>query len=70
MLIIAPFFYIAMGAWVFSNQQVFKDAVLPIESDELFPDSGHRFTQFFTQITPGSVFFSFPFLLVGALVMR
>jgi len=70
MLMIAPFFYIAMGVWVFSNQQVFRDVVLPIESNELFPDSGHRFIQIFTQATPGSVFTIFAFLFVVTLVMR
>mmetsp|Transcript_32756 Transcript_32756/g.40537 ORF Transcript_32756/g.40537 Transcript_32756/m.40537 type:complete len:101 (-) Transcript_32756:798-1100(-) len=41
LLKIAPFFYITMGAWVYSNQQVFKDEVNSIKYSQIFMDSGH-----------------------------
>ena len=53
-----------MGMWLFSNQQVFMNKVFLNETTFLFGDTDHKLTQFFTQITPGSVFFVFAFLMM------
>ena len=58
----APILYMCMGMWLFSNQQVFKDKVHVNKTSFLFDDTDHKLTQFFTQITPGTVFFIFVFL--------
>ena len=47
MLRIAPFLYMAMGAWVYSNQQVFRDEITTMDSKAFFMPSGHTFKQFF-----------------------
>ena len=55
----APILYFAVGAWMFSNQQIFKNTVVVNDTSDLFANSDHTFTQFFTQITPGTVYFIF-----------
>lgn len=55
-LIFAPFLYILVAAWLYSNQQVFRDTVVFNETDDMFPKSDHQVYQFTEQITPGSVF--------------
>ena len=62
MLFGAPILYMCMGMWLFSNQQVFRDKVKVNKTSFLFGDTDHHLTQFFTQITPGTVFFIFVFL--------
>lgn len=55
----APMLYFAVGAWMFSNQQIFENSVVVNDTSDLFPNSDHTFAQFFTQITPGTVYFCF-----------
>ena len=42
---VGPFLYVTMGAWVYSNPQVFKDAVEKIRYDQIFTDPDHTFRQ-------------------------
>ena len=55
----APILYFAVGAWMFSNQQIFKNSVVVNDTSDLFANSDHTFAQFFTQITPGTAYFIF-----------
>jgi len=49
--------YCINAAWCFSNQQLFRNKVVPMtKTDFFFPESDHKLTQFFTQLTPGTVF--------------
>ena len=59
----APTLYMCMGMWLFSNQQVFRDKVSLNNTSFLFNDTDHNISQFFTQITPGTVFFIFVFVM-------
>ena len=59
----APFIYYINGAWVFSNQAIFKNKVEVNTGKYLFVDSDHHIMQFFQQITPGSVFFIYLVLM-------
>ena len=70
-LLIAPVFYALMAAWLFSNQQVFRNSV-PVSNDgHLWPLNDHKFTQSFEQITPGTVFVCFIILsIVYAILWR
>ena len=43
LLRVAPFLYVAMGAWVYSNQQVFKDQVTKLHYGQIFMNSDHTF---------------------------
>ena len=61
---IAPFIYCCFGVWVFSNQQVFRNVVVPRETHVLFPQTNHTFNLIFSQLTPGSTFL----LLLAVLV--
>ena len=60
----APLLYAGFGAWLYSNQQAFFDKYSEQVTSELFMPSQHSFKQFFTQLTPGSVFFFYIGLLV------
>jgi hypothetical protein len=53
----APLLYSGMAAWIFSNQQVFRNVFNAQSTTLLFPDADHTFEQFFTQINIGSIFF-------------
>ena len=53
---IAPILYCCSGAWFYSNQAVFRNRTHVNTTDYLFGDSIHNFAQFFSQITPGSVY--------------
>ena len=55
MLAFAPVLYAGNAVWLFSNQQVFQASAVVDDSDKLFPISGHTWSQFSHQITPGSV---------------
>lgn len=48
-----------MGMWAFSNQQIFVDKVQPLETKYLYAGVDHHLTQFFYQLTPGTVLFIF-----------
>ena len=56
MLAFAPLLYSIFGAWVYSNQQTFFNSVQPVTNEALFMNANHTFSQFFTQLTPGTVF--------------
>ena len=43
MLRIPPLLYVFTGIWLYSNQQVFEDRVLPMTDSTLMMDSGHHF---------------------------
>ena len=53
----APMIYCAVGAWLFSNQQIFENSVVVNDTSDMFANSDHTFAQFFTQITPGTAYF-------------
>ena len=42
---VGPFLYVLMGAWVYSNPQVFMDAVEKLKYDQIFTDPEHTFEQ-------------------------
>ena len=67
---LAPFLYAMMGAWLFSNQQTFYNSVEPNQPNEVMMPSDHNFSQFFTQITPGSVFFIYLFIIPVWMVLK
>lgn len=68
LLFTAPLLYSGMGAWVFSNQQVFRNTVVPLPVDYLYASSGHHIAQFFQQVTPGSIF-AYQLILVLAMTL-
>ena len=43
----APVFYAIYAAWLFSNQQVFKNLVPEMSNFLLYPLQGHKFEQWF-----------------------
>ena len=46
MLAFAPFFYVVIAAWLYSNQQVFRNTVVFNSENYLFPQPDHRMDQF------------------------
>ena len=60
----APIIYAINGAWMYSNQQLFRNDVVPNRSDFLFAESDHFIHQFFYQLTPGSIFFIYLALML------
>ena len=53
-----PLVYTLIAAWLYSNQQVFRNTVLPNESHVWFnAPSGHFLNQAWTQLTPGTIFY-------------
>ena len=44
----APVICLLMGAWAFSNQQVFYNYTNEIDEHHVYPLGGHKFRQFFT----------------------
>ena len=58
----SPILYAISAIWFYSNQQIFRNTVIPLENQQLFPASGHKFYQLFTQITPGTPFIIFVLL--------
>ena len=70
LLKLAPYLYVCYGAWLFSNQQVFRDKVQENIDWSIFPPSDHHFSQFFTQVTPGSVFLLFPVIKVFGWILK
>ena len=55
----SPLVYAFTAIWFFSNQQIFRNTVVPLGDYELFAKSGHTFSQLFTQITPATPFLFF-----------
>jgi len=51
----APFLCLSIGAWAFSNQQVFRNNAVPLNPNYVYPLCDHTILQFFTQLTPGTV---------------
>ena len=52
-----PVFFYIICAWLYSNQQLFQNNVIPNKSYyRIFSQSGHNLKQFFTQLTPGTIF--------------
>ena len=67
----APVLYAFSAAWVFSNQQVFRNTVTVNKGGHLYSAADHLFEQYFYQLTPGTPFVVFFFsLLVFILVPR
>ena len=64
MLAVAPIIYCASAAWTFSNQQVFRNKVVIEKTVDLFPPADHHFSQFWTQLTPGTPFLILFFILL------
>lgn len=56
----APIVYCINGAWAYSNQQAFRNAVHVSKGDYLFGPANHELYQFLFQVTPGSVFLYVP----------
>ena len=75
LLKMAPLLYALMGAYLYSNQQTFYNKVYPIKDvNSIMMPTDHDFSLFFTQITPGSVFFIYilmtPTLLLTKWLLR
>ena len=51
----APLLYALVSVWAFSNQQVFRDLVIPITTINFYPYSGHYVSQWITQLTPATI---------------
>ena len=45
-----------MSAWLYSNQQIFRDKVNERQNGQLFTAADHSVRQTFQQITPGQIF--------------
>ena len=56
LLAFAPVPYVVVAAWVYSNQQVFRNTVVFNSENYLFPDPDHRLSQFWHQVTPGTLY--------------
>ena len=52
----APIMYAWTAAWIFSNQQVFRDVVPIITGENIYPLAQHKFSMWLTQITPATPF--------------
>lgn len=53
----APFLYLGMGFWMFSNRQIFENIVLPIEFLKDVPRMNHTIIEsVFFNLNPGSPF--------------
>ena len=44
----SPLIYAISSIWFFSNQQIFRNSVLPLGNFSLFPNSGNKFNLLFT----------------------
>ena len=66
----APVMYAAMGAWLFTNQQVFRNVISVNTGDAVFPDAHHSISCFFTEVYPGTVFVIIGCLLILMWCMR
>lgn len=62
----APVFYAIYAAWLFSNQQVFRNLVPEITNFLLYPLQGHKFEQWFEHVTPGTPFVCY---IIGVVLM-
>lgn len=60
----APLLYTFMGAWVYSNQQTFRNKVTANTNGEPFMQSQHTVDEFFTQVNPGTVFIGYIILVL------
>ena len=58
----APICYCVNGAWAYSNQQAFQNAVHVSKGEYLFGPANHELIQFLFQVTPGSVFVYVPII--------
>lgn len=65
----APVLYVAVAAWLYSNQQVFRNTVVFNKENYLFPHSDHTWAQFRHQVTPGT-FYLLALLIYAPLVMQ
>ena len=66
----AVYFYAGSAAWLFSNQQVFRNKVPEIDGFTLYPLQGHHIVDLFTQITPGTIFTIYLFAALGLWLLR
>ena len=66
----APWLYVTVGAWVYSNPATFYNHVEPMTGSMIFMPSNHYFTDFWNRITPGSVFFVFLLFLLVIWLLR
>jgi len=60
----APILYCGIAAWLFSNQQVFKNHYNLADPKHLFPASDHSFSQIFTQKNLGTIFWILPVIVL------
>ena len=60
----APFFYVIMATWLYSNQQVFHNVVPVIKDNYLYPLQEHTFASLFNQMTPASPFVAYILIFV------
>lgn len=71
LLYFAPILYAISAAATFSNQQVFKNSVVPRINAEFYPPTNHQFiADSFSQITPATPFFILVVLLVLTTLYR
>ena len=61
---ISPLIYCASSAWLFSNQQVFRNVIVDATTDHLYPKADHYFWQFLVQKTPGTPFLILFYILL------
>ena len=61
---VSPLLYAFTSAWVFSNQQVFRNTVTVNKGQYLYSNADHFFSQYFQQITPGTPFVFYFFILL------
>ena len=67
---VSPIIYAFSSAWVFSNQQVFKNRVVVNNGEYLYANTNHYFKQFLYQITPGTPFVLYFFILGIFIIFR
>ena len=60
---IAPLLYCCMAAWLYNNQQAFRNQVVPNEHGDIFMPAHHSFSDLYKQLSPGSVFIVYLALL-------
>ena len=61
---VAPVVCLLMGAWAFSNQQIFQNHVNELDPNNVYPLTNHYFRQFFYQVTPGTLLIITTFLFL------
>ena len=70
LLKVGPLFYAIMGAWLYSNQQVFYNNVYPNVEGSLMMPTYHKLSSLFTQATPGTVFLVYLFIAPLFIILK